>query len=113
MTTLRRKILLNALKLLDLTIMVLVFALAAVPVWGVGQTVSITEFFSMRVKVGNLFILVALIFLWYSLFSAFGLYESRRLCVRMAEVADVAKATSVGTLFLWGTSLFFHIRMAS
>lgn len=113
MTILRRKILSSALKLFDLATMVLVFALAAVPVWGVGRTVSITDFFSMRVKVGNLFILVGLVFLWYVLFSAFGLYESRRLSGRMAEVADVVKATSIGTLFLWGTSLLFHIRMAS
>lgn len=113
MMTLRRRILLGTFKTFDLAIMVFAFALAAVPVWGVDKTVSMAEFFSMRVKVGNFFILVALMFLWHTLFSAFGLYESRRLSGRMAEVTDVVKTTSLGTLLLWGASLLFHISMAS
>jgi exopolysaccharide biosynthesis polyprenyl glycosylphosphotransferase len=109
----RREIFLRALKIFDLAVMVLAFALATVPALGVGHTVRAAEFFSMRVKVGNFLIFLGLMILWHWLFSVFGLYASHRLSSRAAEILDVAKATSLGTLCLWGTSLLFHIRMAS
>jgi len=113
MTNLRRKILLDAVKLFDMAIMVLAFGLATVLVWNVIYTVSLPDFLSMRVKVGNLFIVLGLIGLWHALFSCFGLYASRRLSSRRAELTDVVKATSCGTVFLSIAALLFHIRMAS
>ena len=109
----RRDVLLNALKLFDLAVVVLAFGLATVPTSGVGHTISVADFFSMRVKVGNFFIFLGLIILWHALFSMCGLYASRRLSGRMAEVADIVKATLLGTLCLAGVSLLFHIRMAT
>jgi exopolysaccharide biosynthesis polyprenyl glycosylphosphotransferase len=113
MSTVRRKILLSVLKIFDLAIMVLAFALATVPALGVGRSISVAQFFSMRVKLGNFFILLGLLILWHILFSAFGLYKSRRLSHRAAEAADVAKATLLATLSLWAAASFLHIRMAS
>lgn len=112
MINLRRKILLDALKIYDLIVMLLSFGLSTILVWG-GSRVSIADFFAMRVKVGNLFIILGLLALWHALFSMFGLYTSRRLSTRRDEMFDVAKATSVGTCFLWGAAWIFHIRMAS
>ena len=109
----RRDILLNALKLFDMAVVVLAFGLATVPTSGVGHTISMADFLSMRVKVGNCFIFLGLIILWHALFSMCGLYASRRLSGRIAEVTDVMKATSLGTLCLAGASLLFHIRMAT
>lgn len=113
MINLRRQLLLSALKVFDLAVMVLAFALATVPALGVGHTVTAAEFFSMRVKVGNIFIFIGLLFLWHLLFSTFSLYTSYRLASRMAEFTDIAKATLLGTFCLWVASLLFHIRMAS
>jgi len=113
MINLRRKVLMDALKLFDLAVMLLAFGLATVLVWGGSHAVSMAEFFSMRVKVGNLLLLLSLMILWHALFSACGLYASRRLSSRTAEALDAAKATSLGTLFLCGASWLFHIRMAS
>ena len=98
----RRDVLLNALKLFDMAVVVLAFGLAAVPTSGVGHTISMADFLSMRVKVGNCFIFLGLIILWHALFSMCGLYASRRLSGRIAEVTDVMKATSLGTLCLAG-----------
>ena len=109
----RRDVLLNALKLFDLAVVVLAFGLATVPTFGVGHTISMADFFSMRVKVGNFVIFLGLIILWHALFSMCGLYDSRRLSDRLAEVADILKATSLGTLCLAGASLLFRIRMAT
>jgi exopolysaccharide biosynthesis polyprenyl glycosylphosphotransferase len=109
----RRDILLNAVKLFDLAMVVLAFGLATVPTSGVGHTISMADFLSMRVKVGNFFIFLGLIVLWHVLFSMCGLYASRRLSSRIAEVTDIMKATSLGALCLGGASLLFHIRMAT
>ena len=109
----RREVLLNALKLFDLVVVVLAFGLATVPALGVGHTVSMADFFSMRVKVGNFLIFLGQVILWHALFSVCGFYKSRRLSSRTAEVADIARATLLGTLCLAGVSLLFHIRMAS
>lgn len=113
MINLRRKILLDALKLFDLAIMILAFALATVLVWGGSQPVSLAEFLGMRVKVGNLFLLLSLMILWHALFSTCQLYASRRLSSVGSEIADMVKATTLGSLFLWGAAWLFHIRMVS
>jgi exopolysaccharide biosynthesis polyprenyl glycosylphosphotransferase len=109
----RREVLLNAVKLFDLAVLVFAYGLATVPASGVGHTISAAEFFSMRVKVGNFLIFLGLMTLWHFLFSMCGLYASRRLSSRLAEVADIVKATLLGTLCLVGVSLLFHIRMVS
>jgi exopolysaccharide biosynthesis polyprenyl glycosylphosphotransferase len=113
MSTIRRRILSDALKLFDLAVMVLAFALATVPALGVGRTISMAEYFSMRVKVQNLIIFFGLLILWHVLFSIFGLYVSHRMSSRAAESADVVKATTLGSLGLWGAAALFHIQMAS
>src|SRR5205823_11238427 len=109
----RRRILSDALKLFDLTIMVLAFALATVPALGVGRTISMAQFFSMRVKLQNFIIFLGLLILWHVLFSIFGLYASHRMSSRASQSAEVVKATSLGSLGFWGAAALFHIRMAS
>jgi exopolysaccharide biosynthesis polyprenyl glycosylphosphotransferase len=113
MISLKREILLSTLKLFDLAMLVLTFGLATVPALGVGHTISVANFFSMRVKVGNFLIFFGLMILWHTLFSICGLYGSYRLSGRAAEIGDLIKATLLGSLCLWGVSLIFHIRMAS
>lgn len=113
MTSLRRKILLDLLKLFDLAIMLVAFGLSTVLVWGGNHTVSIAEFFAMRVRVRNLVILLGLMIVWHALLAGFGLYASRRMSSRAAEAADVAKAGALGTLLLSVAAWIFHIRMVS
>jgi exopolysaccharide biosynthesis polyprenyl glycosylphosphotransferase len=113
MATLRRVILLRALKLFDLTILFSAFLLARGLAFEGGSTVSFTEFFSMAVKVGNVVIFVGLLILWHTLLFSFGLYESRRLSNRVFEVADVLKATSLGALGVSVAGSIFGIRMAT
>jgi exopolysaccharide biosynthesis polyprenyl glycosylphosphotransferase len=113
MSNLRRRILLNALKMFDMAVMVIAFALATVPSQGVGRTISVADFFSMRVKLGNFIIFICLLVLWHALFGALGLYASHRMASRMSEAWDVIKATTLVSLLLWSTATVFHIRMAS
>jgi exopolysaccharide biosynthesis polyprenyl glycosylphosphotransferase len=113
MSTIRRRILSHALKLFDLAVMIVAFAWSTVPAYGVGQKISIAQFFSIRVKLQNLIIFFGLLLLWHLLFSIFGLYTSRRMSSRAAEAADVAKATTLGSIGLWVAATLFHIEMAS
>lgn len=98
MSNFRRQILLNALKLSDLVIMSVAFALATVPLLGMSRTVSLAEFFAMRVKVENFLIFAVLLLAWHLVFSAFGLYKSHRISTRVSEVADVLMSVTAGTL---------------
>jgi exopolysaccharide biosynthesis polyprenyl glycosylphosphotransferase len=113
MPTNRRRLLSDALKLFDLAVMVLAFALATVPALGVGRTVSMAEFFSMRVKLQNLIIFGGLLILWHVLFSIFGVYASHRMSSRAAQSAEIVKATTLGSLGLWGAAGLFHLQMTS
>ncbi len=75
--------------------MTLAFALATVPVLGESHAVSVAQFLTMRVKIGNFFIFLGLLILWHTLFSIFGLYKSRRLSTLAADSRDILVATSL------------------
>lgn len=113
MTTIRRRLLLDALKLFDVAIMAFAFAVATVPSQGVGRTISMADFFAMRVKLGNFLLFISLLILWHAFFVSLGLYASHRLSSRLSEVLDVVKATTAGSVTLWAAAWLFHIKMAS
>src|ERR1700676_1606689 len=109
----RRKLLLNAFKVFDLGLMILAFVVAALFVVHQSSAVSVTEFFSMRVKVQNLAIFSLFILAWHMVFSLSGLYTSRRLSNRRGEVIDVMKSNSMGTFVILFGAIAFHLRMAT
>ena len=113
MGNIRRQILLNVFKLFDMVLMVAAFGAAAVLMLRSNQSVTVAEFFEMRVKIGNFLIFSTLLVLWHLLFSTFGLYASRRLSRRSAEIADSLKATFFATLLLGVGAVVFHIKMAT
>src|ERR1700674_5390433 len=98
------------MKLFDLVLMIFSFGLAAVVV-SENATVSVAEFLALRVKIQNFVTFSLLLLLWHLIFSAFGMYASRRLAGRWDEVVDVVKATSLGTFLIFGASLAFHITL--
>jgi exopolysaccharide biosynthesis polyprenyl glycosylphosphotransferase len=113
MSSARRKLLLNAFKLFDLGLMILTFMVAALAVLHQNSTVTITEFFAMRVKIQNFAIFALLVFAWRLIFSLSGLYVSRRLSNRRGEVVDVIKATSLGTFVILLGAIPFHIKLVT
>jgi exopolysaccharide biosynthesis polyprenyl glycosylphosphotransferase len=113
MTTLRRRILLEAAKLFDLALMVFAFGLATVLEAHQTPAVSLGQFLSLRIKVGN-FVLFALFLLaWHLIFSSFGLYSSKRLSSRWAEVLEIAKATTLGSAMVAVAAIFGRIQMVT
>ena len=113
MSTSRRVILLNVLKLVDLALMVGSFLLTTLLILREGSAMTFSDFLSMRVKVGNFVLFFVLLVLWHVIFAAFGLYNSRRMSGRTADAIDTFKATMVGTFLIVVAALAFRIRMIS
>ena len=111
MIFLRRKILLDALKLFDLVIMVFSFVLTTVVVHSYLDSGTLSEFLQMRVKVTNFALFIGFLVVWHVIFSLFKLYHSRRLSTRWEEVSDIVKATSSGALVIFVASLLLNLIM--
>jgi exopolysaccharide biosynthesis polyprenyl glycosylphosphotransferase len=107
----RRRFLLASLKCLDLVLLVMAFGVATVLTAPVREDLPLSTFLSMRVKLWNFAIFAVLLLIWHSLFAGCGLYQSRRVSSRIADLADVAKATALSAGCLCLVTLLFAIRM--
>jgi exopolysaccharide biosynthesis polyprenyl glycosylphosphotransferase len=112
MTTLRRRLLVKAAKLYDLTVMSLSFGLAAVLV-AHHSTVSFADFLAMRVKIRNFVLFAGFLLVWHIIFRLFGLYESRRLSEQRDEVLDIVKATSLGMGSIFIAAVLLRLEMVT
>ena len=110
MGMIRRQMLLNVLKLFDLLLMILCFGLATLIV-SKTVPVSLLEFLSLRVKIGNFVVFFGLVWVWHIIFSSCGLYASRRLSGRWDEAVDIVKAAFLGSLCLAGAALILQITL--
>ena len=107
----RRQILLNALKIYDLGLMTLSFALATLVVSHESSSVTLAQFLSMRIKISNFVIFCCLLLVWHLVFRVFGMYGSRRLSTWWEEPVDILKASTVGVLAILLGAAVFHVRM--
>jgi exopolysaccharide biosynthesis polyprenyl glycosylphosphotransferase len=104
-----RKVFSNGFKLFDLLLMVISFGISTLPQYERVGRLSLAEFFEMRVKIGNLALFVSFLLIWHILFSAFGLYGSKRLTRRWEEIRDIMTATTLGTVVVAAFGLAFRI----
>src|SRR5258708_35893786 len=104
-----RKVFSNGFKLFDLFLMMVSFALSTLPQYHRVGRFGLAEFFELRVKLGNLILFLSFLAIWHILFSVFGLYASRRLAGRGAEIWDIARATTLGTVVIAVFGLAFRI----
>jgi exopolysaccharide biosynthesis polyprenyl glycosylphosphotransferase len=109
----KRGFLVGSLKLFDLCAMALSFGMATLWIAPKSSIVSVVEFLSMKVKLGNCVEFVALLIVWHTLFLACGLYRSKRLSTRMSESVEGIKATSLATLLLVLGATTFKMRIAT
>ena len=112
MVQIHRRVVIRIYPFLDLLIMVCTFFAAASAVAHAESDIHFLDFFSMRIKIGNFALFGGILFLWHVVFSAFGLYDSRRLSSFRVEFFDILKATTVGTVIVSSLSFLFHIKMA-
>src|SRR5579872_290233 len=111
MTNFRRQVLLKMYMLLDPGMLTFSFLVATVLIWHLREFTSFASFFSMRIKLSNIVVFLGLFYIWHLIFSAFGLYGSRRLGDHREEAVVVLKATSTGVLVLGFVAAFFRVRM--
>jgi exopolysaccharide biosynthesis polyprenyl glycosylphosphotransferase len=97
--------------LLDPGILSLSYVVAAIRIWHLTEPTTFTAFFSMRIKLSNFLVFLGLFYFWHVIFSAYGLYGSRRLGDRKEEAIIILKAVSAGALGLGFVAAFFQVRM--
>ena len=71
------------------------------------------EFLELRIKIENAILAGAMVLAWHLVFSSFGLYESKRLSNRTAEMRDIIIATLAGTAVMAALTVVFSIQMVS
>jgi exopolysaccharide biosynthesis polyprenyl glycosylphosphotransferase len=103
--------LLKLLKIIDLLVVISSFGLTTALIVRVQNSIPLAAFLSMRTKISNVLIFLSMLYLYHLAFRMFGLYRSRRLSTRRAELADILKATtfSIACFVVVGTIL--SIRM--
>jgi exopolysaccharide biosynthesis polyprenyl glycosylphosphotransferase len=107
----RHRLTVNLLKLFDLAMVVLAFALTTFSIVKVEDGLSIVRFLSMRTRVVNLIILGLALLICHLMFQICGLYRSRRLSKRRIEIVDVVKAMTINTACCVVLASIFSIRM--
>ena len=109
----KRRLLLNALKLLDLTLMIGAFLLATILLVHAEKNTSFAQFMEMRVKISNCLLSAAIIAAWHGIFVACGVYDSKRLATRWQEISDSLKATNLSFACVLIAGKVLSIRMVT
>jgi exopolysaccharide biosynthesis polyprenyl glycosylphosphotransferase len=108
----RRQVLLSALKLFDFWVVTGSFLLSLIAAYARTGS-SFAQLLAVRVKLGNLLILLATLATWYLIFLLSGMYDSKRLASRRKEAVDALRATTLCTGFLALITLLFHVSLIS
>lgn len=107
----KRRLALIALKAFDLGLVVLCFGVTTLLVAGSDDRISIRDFLTMRIRIANFAIFILALILCHLALSACGLYRSRRLSSRRAELVDAAKASTLLVLCFVAIGSIFNVRM--
>ena len=104
----RRRVIVGTLKFFDLILITLSFALASVWVINAGRSISIERLLAVRVKLSDCVIFALALLASHAMFVLCGIYESRRLSTKFAEVIDVLKAVTLATFSLALVAVLFR-----
>ena len=107
----KRRLAMSVLKLFDLGLVVLSFGLTTALIVHAEGRISLAEFLSMRTKISNCAIFLLALFICHLVLSICGLYRSRRLSSRRAEILDVLKGTTVSVACFGAIGAAFSVRM--
>jgi exopolysaccharide biosynthesis polyprenyl glycosylphosphotransferase len=75
--------------------------------------VTVAGFLEMRIKLSNCLLFVMLVAAWQGIFGICGLYISKRLSKPTAQIMEIAKATTLATIFLAVCTKVFHLAIVS
>jgi exopolysaccharide biosynthesis polyprenyl glycosylphosphotransferase len=105
MQNLRRRLLLDAFRAVDLCAMTAAFGLALLVSAQTSSPNDPAEFLAVRIKLSNALLFTGFAVLWHVIFRVRGLYRSRRIGLLVSEWWDIAKAVALGTAVLAGLAV--------
>jgi exopolysaccharide biosynthesis polyprenyl glycosylphosphotransferase len=107
----KHRLIIGLLKLFDLAILALAFALTTILLVEAQHGLSLVQFLSLRTRIANFGILILSLVIFHVVLHICGLYRSRRLSRRRNEVIDVLKATTLTTACFVVLGSLFSIQM--
>jgi len=108
---LKRRFLLNALKLFDLGLVVLAFGLAAFFVEDAPHRVSFARLLAVRVTVLDCVLFAVSLLICHGIFSLCNFYKSKRLAPIVSEFAEAIRAISLSTVCLGLVAALSSVKM--
>jgi exopolysaccharide biosynthesis polyprenyl glycosylphosphotransferase len=103
----------NALRTIDVTLVMLSFGFGAVIEIKTFQWTTIAGFLESKVSLSSCVLFAIAILLCYGVFSLCGLYESKRMSTKTAEVQDVLRAMTFSTLCICLEGRLFSISLVT
>ena len=113
MSSYQRQALVVGMKIFDQVILLFCFFLASAAISQDLESISFTQFLSLRIRLVNFLLYAAFALFWYTDFWVFGLYHSRRFASWKTDLTDIVNATSLGVLVLLCISFLFHLTMVT
>jgi exopolysaccharide biosynthesis polyprenyl glycosylphosphotransferase len=107
------RIMKHTAKLYDMCALIAAFTFATFLLRSSPTGMSLSEFMALRIKLGNCLLFALLLIAWHNLFVMCGIYISKRLTSRIAEIYGVTKATFLASAFLLLMAKTFHLLMVS
>jgi exopolysaccharide biosynthesis polyprenyl glycosylphosphotransferase len=106
-----RRLTISLLKLFDISVVVFAFLLTTLLIVKAEHGISLVRFLAMRTRIVDFGIFLLALSVCHIIFQACGLYRSRRLSRRGAEVVDLLKSTTLISAFFVALSSMFSIQM--
>jgi exopolysaccharide biosynthesis polyprenyl glycosylphosphotransferase len=107
----RQRLTINLVKLCDLILVVMSFALTTVVIVNLEYEISLARFLQLRTRIANFGIAIFALLVCHLVFSVCGLYRSRRLSRRRDEMFDILTATTLYVACIVVLGSVFAIRM--
>src|SRR5258708_4440651 len=99
----------NALRVVDIGLIMLSFGLAATLSINAGKWTTIENVLASKVSLSSCVLFAIAILLCHAMFSLSGLYESKRMSTKSSEGVDVLRAMTFSTACLWCEGKLFSI----
>src|ERR1039458_6693741 len=105
----KRKFLKHLAGVFDLCVLVASFILATLAVLPSPKGLTLAGFMAVQITLGNCLLFALFLTACHELFIICGLYISKRLTNRWAEIFEVGKATLLVSVFLLLTAKVLHV----
>jgi exopolysaccharide biosynthesis polyprenyl glycosylphosphotransferase len=113
MNTFRRRTLIIILKVFDLTLVAGAFLLASALKVRRGGPFGFAQFLATRITIRDLLLCFVVLLSWHVVFTAFKLYDSRRMSGPKTDCMDLLQATTIGTTVIAVIGYIFRVGIIS